>query len=141
MTAEAPDLEALRGFLADLAAAAVVEAHGDFFAFYDPTGGEDPKARQMPFVTLVTGDRYDAASRLDRPGVFRLNIGVSEETAAGYAEEAPDFTALDRITPHPVYASAHWLCVLNPQKNWPKAQALILEAHGLAKARFRKRLS
>ena len=48
-----------------------VVADGNTFFFY---GAE----RMMPMVTLVTTDAYDAVSNLSRPGVFRLNIGVSK---------------------------------------------------------------
>jgi hypothetical protein len=53
-------------------------AWGDTFFIYDPdhalTG-----AQQFPFATLVTKDygAFDSASNLNRPGVFRLNVGVS----------------------------------------------------------------
>jgi len=59
---------------------------------------------------------FDNASHLDRPGVFRLNIGVSKETYASLfpGESDHDFTALDRLMPHPVYGPNHWVCVLNP---------------------------
>jgi hypothetical protein len=35
----------------------------------------------LPFATIAsTGNEYERISYLDRPGVFRLNIGVSRET-------------------------------------------------------------
>jgi hypothetical protein len=51
-----------------------------------------------------------------RPGVFRLNIGVGRETferLVGSMAE-PDYAALDRILPHPVYAKQLWISILNP---------------------------
>jgi hypothetical protein len=37
--------------------------------------------RKFPFTTLVTKDNdYDRVSNLDRPSVFRPNIGVSKHT-------------------------------------------------------------
>ena len=89
----------------------VVDAGGDSYFFTDP--------QQMhPFATLVTSDAHDQASDLGRPGVFRLNIGVSKDTFRslfGAAREAEhDFTALDRLLPHPVYGKMYWVCVLNP---------------------------
>src|SRR5690242_11069445 len=79
--------------------------------------------RMMPFATIGTQDNEgDRASNLDRPGVYRLNVGVGRETytalfgpppRAADATAAPfDFTAFDRIMPHPVYASYAWVCVL-----------------------------
>jgi hypothetical protein len=73
---------------------------------------------QFPFATIVTKDYgdFDNASKLDRPTVFRLNIGVSKETyrALFPNDTTHDFTALDRLMPHPVYGRNHWVCVLNP---------------------------
>ena len=100
---------------------------GDTFFFYDPQGDTDPRHR-MPFATIVTKDygEFDNSSRLDRPDVFRLNIGVSRDTFRalfGYApgEEhtesaAYDFAALDSLMPHPVYAPQSFVCVLNPSE-------------------------
>ena len=52
------------------------EGSGDSFVFYDPDGVTVPE-RRFPFITVVTGDRYDAASRLDRSaGSFRVNLGI-----------------------------------------------------------------
>ena len=56
-------------------------AAGDTFFIYDPDRALDPK-QQFPFATIVTKDygEFDNASNLDRPGVFRLNVGVSKGT-------------------------------------------------------------
>jgi hypothetical protein len=73
-------------------------AWGDTFFIYDPDRNLDD-TRRFPFATIVTKDYgdFDNASRLDRPGVFRLNIGVSKETfakhAAGSAHAAPGVRA------------------------------------------------
>jgi hypothetical protein len=93
----------------------VVDASGGTFFFTDP-------AKKFLFATLVTSDEYDQASDLTRPGVYRLNIGISKGTfgnlfvpdrsnASGYVY---DFKALDRIMPHPFYGKMYWVCVLNP---------------------------
>jgi hypothetical protein len=70
------------------------------------------------FATLVTSDEYDPASDLDRPGVYRLNIGVSKATFESVAgsNPNPDDTALDQLMPHPVYAMQHWVSILNPSE-------------------------
>lgn len=65
-------------------------AWGDSFFFYDP-GGDTPADRRMPFATIVTQDYagFDAASDLNRPGVFWLNIAVSRsvfEQLIGYQQ-------------------------------------------------------
>jgi hypothetical protein len=71
------------------------------------------------FATIVTTDEHDDASNLGRPGFFRLNLGVTRPTFERVAEAArvggePDFTAPDRLLPHPVYAAQHWISIVNP---------------------------
>jgi hypothetical protein len=93
-------------------------AWGDTFFIFDPERNLEPKFR-FPFATIVTKDYgdFDRASNLDRPGIFRLNIGVSKDTycslfgpppspsgGAGVVDTGHDFTVLDQIMPHPVYA-------------------------------------
>ena len=79
----------------------------------------DPETHWPNFATLVTTDEHDegAPSDLDaRPDVYRLNIGVSRETfdrLVGGATD-PEYAALDRLLPHPVYARQHWLSILSP---------------------------
>ena len=82
------------------------------------------------FATLVTSDEFDGEtdekgtwiprnfSVLSRPGVYRLNIGVSKATfdAAVGDVTAPDYAALDRLMPHPVYAMQHWVSVVSPSE-------------------------
>jgi hypothetical protein len=70
------------------------------------------------FATIVWTDDFDegAPSNLARPGVYRLNIGLGKETfrrLVGSIAE-PDYAALDRVLPHPVYAKQHWISILNP---------------------------
>jgi hypothetical protein len=114
----------------------VVESSGDSFFFYDPGHGL-PVDQRFPFATLVTDDNYEDVSNLKRPGVFRLNVGVSRETfdslfGAATSSEY-DFTALDRILPHPVYGNMHWVCVLNPSpESFARVQDLLAEAHSRA---------
>ena len=124
---------------------------GDTFIYYDPERNLDP-TRQFPFATIVTKDYggFDEASNLNRPEVFRLNIGVSRETfrarfghppseestrSAGY-----DFAALDRLMPHPAYASQSWVCVLNPSPDTFEAvKPLLAEAYSRAATRHASR--
>jgi hypothetical protein len=107
-------------------------AWGDTFFSYDPNRNLPPQ-RRFPFATIVTKDygEFDNASNLNRPGVFRLNIGVSKDTfqrlfgaLPGAADAATeyDFSALDQLMPHPVYAPQGWVCVLNPSA--PTCEAL-----------------
>jgi hypothetical protein len=117
--------------------AQVVSAEANSFFF---CGGD----RKLPFATLVTTDAYDQFSDLDRPSVFRLNVGVSKETfecllGRDVMEIDHDFTALDRILPHPVYGQMHWLCALNPSEaTFHQLRELLAEAYDLAAKRNAK---
>jgi hypothetical protein len=89
---------------------------------------------------------YDRADRAGpvRPGVFRLNIGVGRETFERLvgSMEAPDYAALDRLLPHPVYARQLWISILNPSDATFRdvVLPLIAEAHDrLAAVRARHR--
>jgi hypothetical protein len=118
-------------------------AWGDSFFSYDPNRNL-PEARRFPFATIVTKDYgdFDNQSNLDRPGVFRLNIGVSKETFARVvgAESEHDFTQLDRLMPHPVYGSNHFVCVLNPSDTtFESITPLLKEAYDIAVNRARPR--
>ncbi|MFD6198749.1 DUF6194 family protein [Mycobacteriaceae bacterium NPDC060252] len=76
--------------------------------------------RQMPVITLMSNEVFDTYSDLDRPSVYRLNIGVSGDTfakvVAGGDDESSeaDYTEFDRVLPHPEYGGAKWVCVVNP---------------------------
>jgi hypothetical protein len=128
-----------------------VEASGDWYFSYDPGRDLEPH-RRFPFATLVTSDQYDNFSDLNRPGVFRLNIGVSRETFASLfgaarfpddpAEVAAtgyDFTALDTFLPHPVYGRMHWISVLNPSDaTFERVMAYLAEAYDRAVERLHR---
>jgi len=102
--------------------------------------------RMRPFASLATADYdYDRFSNLDRPGVFRLNIGIRKATFAtlfgtgGVNISDYDFTAFDRIMPHPEYAAQYFVCVLNPgETTWQTVQRLLAEAHDIAVRRQAK---
>jgi hypothetical protein len=125
-------------------------AWGDSFFFYDPEGDGD--SRRMPFATIVTQDYdgWDTASDLDRPGVFRLNIAVGRtafEKLTGYPpgeqDAQPvrlDYTALDRLIPHPAYAAQAWVAILNPgEATAGQVRSLLTDAHALAARRHDRR--
>ena len=118
-------------------------AWGDSFFIYDPDRNL-PDTRRFPFATIVTQDYgdFDNASKLDRPDVFRVNIGVSKETFATLfaAEGDHDFTQLDRLMPHPLYGPNHFVCVLNPSDStFESIKPLLAEAYEIARRRARRR--
>ena len=97
-------------------------------------------------ATIVTKDyaEFDNASNLDRPGVYRLNIGVSKKTFETLFENdaVHDFTALDTLMPHPVYVSNHFVCVLNPSDaTFERLKPLLSEAYEIAVKRVENRSS
>ncbi len=115
-------------------------AYGYTFFFYRDE-------RKLPFATFTASDNeYDRVSNLDRPGVYRLNIGVSRptfETLLGTAKpdlSQYDFTALDTIMPHPDYAPQNWVCVLSPgAATLERVRALLAEAYEIAVRRYDRR--
>lgn len=94
-----------------------ITADDNLFFMYDPT-------HMFPFATLMTNDLNDTFSNLSRPDAYRLNIGVSRQTFHALFGDQPqesadgtspyDFTAFDRVMPHPVYGKMYWVCIVNP---------------------------
>jgi uncharacterized protein DUF6194 len=134
---------------ADEASGAPEVAWGDSFIFYNPERDID-EGRRFPFATIVIKDYggFDEASDLNREGVFRLNVSVGRQRFTeliGYppAEHADhegdfDYTAIDTVIPHPVYARQAWVSILNPgERTGERARTLIAEARDRAAARHR----
>ena len=153
-------LDGLIAFLSSLDGVVVVTASaesgapevawGDSFFYYDSEGSE--ANQRLPFATLVVSDYpgFDTSSRLDRDGVFRLNVAVGRSAyerllghaPASHAEHSDDFdyTELDVLLPHPVYAGQGWVSILNPgPKTAALAEGLLMEAHALARGRWQRR--
>jgi hypothetical protein len=140
-----------RTVLAAYDGVASVQSWGETSLFYNP--GE-ALARGAYFCTLKNHDgQNDRASSLDRPGVYRLSFGVSPSTytqmfgprpprpsKSGAIDGPWNFTALDRLTPHPVYAWMGWLSILNPSsRTFDELRPLLDEAHRKARSTFNRR--
>src|SRR5512135_3312551 len=103
--------------------------------------------RMLPFTTLASSyNEHERISNLDRPGVYRLNIGVSKPSFQSLFGPGKvdlgnyDFTALDRLMPHPDYYAQSWICVLNPsQATFERVRTFLAEAYELARVRASKR--
>jgi erythromycin esterase-like protein len=105
--------------VADEAGGAPEVSWGDRFFLLD---GD----QRRPVATIVEHDvpGFDEASRLDRPGVFRLNVELGRrgfEREFGFPpaelpERLPgiDAARLDTVVPHPAYGTYGWASVLNP---------------------------
>lgn len=127
------------------------DAWGETSYFYNP--GNALK-RGTYFATVKEKDgENDRGSNLNRDGVWRLNMGIQKATfiemfgppparpGKGAIVEGPwDFTQLDILIPHPVYAWMGWVGVLSPSKEtWKQCKPLLADAHGRAQATFEKR--
>jgi hypothetical protein len=123
-------------------------AWGDSFFSYDPLGvGADDWGAN--FATVVTKDYegFDTASDLNRPGVFRLNLGVGRRkfqevlgfAPADHADRSAgiDYAVLDTVIPHPVYATQGWVSIVSPgARTSDEVRALIAYAHRRAMERY-----
>ena len=102
---------------------------------------------RLPFATIASTDNeYERISNLDRPGVYRLNIGVSKQTFQSLFGpdkvdvSAYDFTALDTLMPHPDYAAQSWLCVLSPSDpTFESVRPMLAEAYDIAVRRHTRK--
>jgi len=118
---------------------------GDHFFYYAPDG-RVPE-RTQPYATIVTKDYPgDTLSELDPPGRWRVNIAVgrarfieltgTEPRDAG----ASSYRTADVILPHPVYASAGWIAVVNPgDATSDTVVQLVRAAHADAERRAARR--
>ena len=115
-------------------------AFGYTFFFYQSN-------RMLPFATLISADTdYDRVSNLDRPGVFRLNIGAGRQTFQSLFGKTKvdvksyNFTALDVIMPHPDYAAQSFICVLAPSEaTFERIRPLLAEAYDIAVRRYTRK--
>ncbi|WP_035858888.1 DUF6194 family protein [Cryptosporangium arvum] len=99
----------------------------------------------QPFATVVIRNMpgFDEESRLDRPDVVRLNLHVGRQEFERLfgAADGFDYSTVDEILPHPVYATQGWVCVLNPERTFAEVDRLIGVAHANAVARRDRRES
>ena len=70
--------------------------------------------------------------------VLGLSKTTFEAAVAGVTD--PDYTAFDRVMPHPVYGTQHWVCILNPSDaTFDKiVKPLLDEAHERVARGYRK---
>lgn len=129
----------------------MINSCGEKGIFYNP--GKKLK-RGVYVLTIKEKDgENDRASNLSREEIYRVNLGVRKNTftalfgktpkrplKGGIVEMDYDFTEIDRLLPHPVYAWMSWICILNPsEKSFEKIKPLIFEAYECAKEKYLKR--
>lgn len=114
-------------------------AWGDAF-FYHAPDGVMPE-RTQPYGTIVTKNYPDdVSSEIDEPDRFRVNIHVGRERAAQIADAGADPAQPDVFVPHPLYGTAGWVSVVNPDAaTSAEVIALLRAAHDDARARAARR--
>jgi hypothetical protein len=106
------------------------------------------------FLTYKEKDGpHDTSSSLDRPGIFRLSWWVPREVYEQYfgslakrpqkgrsCETGYDYTRINTLMPHPVYAWVNWLAILNPTASkFYELLPLIRLSYQAAQQRFAQR--
>lgn len=128
-----------------------VNSWGERGIFYNP--GNMFK-RGVYVMTIKDKDgENDRSSRLNRENVYRVNIGIRKSTyekmfgaipkrpsKGGTIGTEQDFSVMNTIMPHPIYAWMGWICILNPsEKNFENLKPLIAEAYEYAREKSKKR--
>lgn len=126
---------------------------GETSLFYNPDGA---LPNGVYFCTIKEHDgENDKASHLNREGIYRLSIGISQasyESLFGARPARPskgcivdtghDFTQADCLMPHPIYGWMSWVQILNPSEaKFAEIAYLIREAHQNAVVKFNKKTS
>ena len=119
--------------------------------FYNPRG-----AAPLGVIFAAIKDHdgpNDRASRLSRPGVFRLAFQLAPAEFAARFGAVParpprggvvaldsDSAALNRLTPHPVYAWMRWVQILSPTpQEFDALRPLLEESLALVRAKWRRK--
>lgn len=129
----------------------LVESWGEKGIFYNPNNA---LKRGVYVLTIKEKDGdNDKSSMLNRENIYRVNLGLKKATfiqkfnfipkrpSAGEIVKMDfDFTAINTIMPHPVYAWMGWICVLNPtERTFQEFELLIKESYEYAKEKFVKK--
>lgn len=124
---------------------------GETALFYNP-GWVLPNG--IYFCTLKEHNgENDKASNLDRENVFRVAIGLRPKTyirlfgqkptrpnKGGIVATQHDFTELNELMPHPIYAWMSWAQILSPSRDkFEEVFPLIEEAHQEEVKKFEKK--
>ena len=143
--------EILEYCLENLEGTILVESWGEKGIFYNPN---QVLKRGVYVLTVKEKDgNNDKGSNLDRENIYRVNVGLRKPSFKKIFGEIPkrpnaactvdmnyDFTELNKIIPHPVYAWMGWISVLNPSKEtFEILKPLIQEAYEYSKEKFIKR--
>jgi len=125
---------------------------GETSLFYNP-GKLLPNGVYFCTIKEKNGDN-DKSSELDRDSVFRVSVGVGKSNyeqhfgikpkrpeKGGIVNTGHDFTKLDELMPHPIYAWMSWVQILSPSKSsFDSCYPLIKDAHASAVMKFNKKV-
>ena len=125
---------------------------GETALFYNPD-------RLLPngiyFCTLKEHDgSHDKAASLDRPGVYRVALGLTplsyerllgpqpaRPAKGGVVSTGHDFSVINQLMPHPIYAWMYWMQILSPTPEmFATLIPLILESHQAAIRKFQRKV-
>ena len=126
---------------------------GETSLFYNPDG---VLANGVYFATVKEQDgANDKASHLDRPGLFRLSFGLpagdyealfgprpTRPVKGGCVATGHDFTAIDELTPHPVYGWMGWVQILSPsRRTFAEIQPLLSAGYESAVQKYTRQIA
>jgi hypothetical protein len=145
----APNLE--NWILANYQGIIVKDAYRERSFFYNPDGS-------LPigiyFATIKESDGpNDKASQLNRTDCYRLSVGVGKPIYQNLFGDIParpakggiidyqiDFTSLDILMPHPIYAWLGWVAINNPsQSNMETVEYLLDISYQNVLIKFKKK--
>ena len=146
-----PD-ETLDYCLQSLEGTVLISSWGERGVFYNP--GRKLKRGVYVLTVKEKDGENDRSPHLNRPGIWRVNLGLRRETfqrlfgplpqrppKGGVVPLPYDFSELDRLLPHPVYAWMGWICALNPSRQTFEAlKPLIGESYEHARENYAKRI-
>ncbi|MDE6409529.1 MAG: hypothetical protein K2K81_04715 [Muribaculaceae bacterium] len=130
----------------------LVESWGERGIFYNPN---HIWKRGVYVLAIKEKDgENDKGYGLNRKDIYRVNLGLKRPTfqklfgpvptrpAAGKVVDMPyNFTTINCLLPHPVYAWMGWVCILNPSESaFNKLKPLIQESYEFAIEKFKKRM-
>lgn len=143
--------EVLKYCLENLEGTILVSSWGERGIYYNP---DNILKRGVYILTVKEKDGdNDKGSNLNRENIYRVNLGIRKTTFIEMFDFIPkrpakgcivdmnyDFSATNKILPHPVYAWMGWICLLSPsEQTFNELKPLIQEAYEYAKEKFKKR--
>jgi hypothetical protein len=140
--------EIIHYITSNLEGVVVKASWGETSLFYNP---DNLLPNGVYFCTIKEKDGdNDKSSNLSRSGIYRLSIGLPQEKyvalfgnvpnrpiKGGFVNTGHDFTQVNTLMPHPIYAWMSWVCVLSPtHEHFHEMFSLITLAYHKAVQRY-----